>query len=606
MNTVRYQQVRELFDTVVALEPAARDARLREVAPELREEVKRLLKASVRGDWLDATSTTTPAECWEGKRLGPYELLSEIGQGGMGIVYLARRADGAFQKQVAIKIIRQDLATAEFLARFQREREILAKLEHPNIARLLDGGTTPNGLAYLVMEYIQGEPLLEYADSRSLPYDGRLSLLSEIAAAVDYAHEQGVIHRDLKPSNVFVDRRGHVKLLDFGIAAWQERPAAEREMAPTIALSPAYASPEQARGEVTTKATDIYSFGMVAYELLTGVLPLPVKGLPLADVLSAIAQSSPSAASAAAQNSTDPKPAALAAQRGMAASVWLERLELTADGPLARALAKIPAARPESAIGLVRELAATPPERGPEWRRAVSRFVAAWGELAVFASLLPGLALAGLVELKSEGWLVWGAVVGLAVWRRTGRASLATMWLMTLVSLTALTIFWKPETGPVVIGLLIAAGAAAALWYVRESATLGKRLLISKSARSMAILIVPLIGVLEFFYETWSREPAARDWFWVLLLSVALLDFLPLQIRRGGLMAGLSPLRWTDLASYCWVRPEVLELLRSRPGIGGMTLKVAVKKADRERVSTLLNEWLIEEPREQQRFQLLD
>lgn len=618
MSPERYQQVRELFDAVAGLDPAARDARLRDAEPEIRLEVKRLLKASDRGAWLDAPGVveTRPAspERWEGRRLGPYELLSEIGQGGMGIVYLARRADGAFQKQVAVKIIRQNLATPSFLARFQREREILARLEHPNIARLLDGGTTPNGLAYLVMEYIQGEPLLEYADSRSLPYDARLGLLSEIAAAVDYAHEQGVIHRDLKPSNIFVDRRGHVKLLDFGIAAWQQRPAAETEIAPTIALSPAYASPEQARGEHTTRATDIYSFGMVAYELLTGLLPLPLKELPLPEVLTAIAERSPQAASAAAGASQDPKPAALAAARGLAGAAFVERLQLTADAPLARALAKLPDERPESAVALVRGLAAPPALPEPRWQRVAARVAGTWGELAVFAALLPALAAAGLVEPKPLGWAVWGCVVALAALRRSGwiDVSNAPVVLASAALLGGLAgaaqvqLAWWTVLFLTAGFVLAVAGIAA--WYFRAATRLGERLLLSKPSQPVLILILLLLSlaVLSSLFTGQREGLRPRDMIYVLLIPSILLGLLPLQIRKGGVVAGLSVLSWRDLAGYRWVSGEVLELRRRRPAFGGQTLKVAVRGADRPRIEELLDEWIVNERRERPMFTLLE
>jgi serine/threonine protein kinase len=616
MRPELYQQVRELFDAVAGLDAAARSARLAAADPEVRREVERLLRASERGSWLDAPAAVetrpTPAERWEGRRLGPYELLSEIGQGGMGIVYLARRADGAFQKQVAVKIIRQDLATPSFLARFQREREILARLEHPNIARLLDGGTTPNGLAYLVMEYIAGEPLLEFAASRRLPYDDRLRLLAEIAAAVDYAHEQGVIHRDLKPSNIFVDRRGHVKLLDFGIAAWQPRSAAEAEIAPTIALSPAYASPEQARGEHTTRASDVYSFAMVAYELLAGVLPFPLRGLSLPEVLAAIGGGVPLAPSAAVRQSAHPKPAALAAARGMAAAALVERLELTADAPLLRALAKRPEERPESAGALARELAAPAAAPEPRWRRAVARIAGAWGELALFAALLPGLTAVGLVQAKPLAWAIWGGVVALAALRRSGGIPLGSTVVLggagLLVGFAAARApGWQgPGWAEILLAAaVVAAAAGMAAWHVRASARLGERVFRSRRLQLVLVAVLALLAVSAA--DDWFATPRRGvGWVYLLLTLAAAQGLLPFDIRRGGVVAGLTVLPWRELAGYRWVSPEVLELRRRRRALGGECLKVAVRGEDRERIEELLDEWIANERRERPLFTLLE
>jgi serine/threonine-protein kinase len=235
-----------------------------------------------------------------GLRIGPYEIERELGSGGMGTVYLASRADEAFEKKVAIKVVRGALGSAEAVERFKRERQILAHLAHPNIGRLLDGGATPEGLPYLVMDYIEGEPLHVYCDRKRLSTVERLKLFLEVASAVEYAHRELVIHRDLKPANILVTEDSVPHLLDFGIAKLLDAETDPGGVANTvIAFTPWYASPEQVRGEPMATATDIYSLGVLLYELLTGHGPYRLAtGKPL-EVLRAIVEQEPELPSAA-------------------------------------------------------------------------------------------------------------------------------------------------------------------------------------------------------------------------------------------------------------------------------------------------------------------
>lgn len=211
-----------------------------------------------------------------GDRVGPYEIEEELGRGGMGVVYRAARADGAFEKSVALKLVKRGMDTREVLERFRRERQVLAGLDHPGIARLLDGGAAPDGRPYLVMEYVEGEPITEYCDRRGLGVEARLALFERVCEAVQHAHRRLVVHRDLKPANVLIaegeDGRPRPKLLDFGIAGLLEP---DRDGVRTIAprLTPAYAAPEQARGEVVTTAADVWALGVMLYELLAGRRP---------------------------------------------------------------------------------------------------------------------------------------------------------------------------------------------------------------------------------------------------------------------------------------------------------------------------------------------
>jgi non-specific serine/threonine protein kinase/serine/threonine-protein kinase len=284
MNPERWKQVKLLLDEGIALEPADRCSFLdRSCAgdSELRREVESLLSSNERAGTgflntpaVDLGEGSAPTATRVGRRIGAYDILEEIGHGGMGEVYRAGRADGQYEKEVAIKLVRGGYDTASVLERFRHERQILASLDHPNIARLLDGGTAEDGIPYLVMELIQGTAIDQYCDAQKLTVSERLRLFLQVCSAVQYAHQRLVIHRDIKPGNILVTRQGEPKLLDFGIAKILD-PAINS--AATIAgpMTPEYASPEQILGEPITTATDVYSLGVVLFQLLTGRSPYP-------------------------------------------------------------------------------------------------------------------------------------------------------------------------------------------------------------------------------------------------------------------------------------------------------------------------------------------
>jgi tetratricopeptide (TPR) repeat protein len=232
-----------------------------------------------------------------GDRVGAYELLAELGRGGMGMVYLARRADEEFEKKVAIKLVRPGMATEFALQRFRSERQIAASLEHPHIARLLDGGTTAAGEPYFVMEYVEGEPLVEFCNRRRLPVRERLRLFDMVCAAVQYAHQNLVVHRDIKPGNILVTPEGVPKLMDFGIAKLLDPEGTLDSEAETRTLlrvmTPSYASPEQIRGQRITTASDVYALGVVLYELLAGRKPYDVAGADRAELERIVCESDP-------------------------------------------------------------------------------------------------------------------------------------------------------------------------------------------------------------------------------------------------------------------------------------------------------------------------
>ena len=307
LSAEQWQQVKTLFNRAVELAGVEREVFLAHIEnQDLRGEVRELLAADDDDESLlehpafDLNDFELPLI---GGRLGHYKIIEEIGRGGMGAVYLARRDDGEFQQQVAIKLVRGGINSDFVLRRFRIEREILAALEHPHIARLLDGGTTADGAPYLVMEYVAGVPVDRFCVEQNLNVAQKLELFRQIAAAVQYAHSRLVIHRDLKPSNILIAADGTPKLLDFGIAKLLSDGGNDDEQQTATQfgmMTPAYASPEQLRGEKLTTATDVYSLGVVLYELLTGARPHQTTSANINEMLRAINETEPTRPSEAA------------------------------------------------------------------------------------------------------------------------------------------------------------------------------------------------------------------------------------------------------------------------------------------------------------------
>jgi serine/threonine protein kinase len=267
--------LRGLFRKALELDPAGRAQLLTDpaFAPELRAELEAMLAADAGADtFLKATvASEQPDFAGIGQRFGPYETRALLGHGGMGVVFQADRVDGELSQSVAIKVVRDAWLAPRSLERFRNERQTLAALVHPNIARLLDGGTRSDGVAYLVMELVDGLPIDRYCEHHHLSIAERLRLVLPICDAIDTAHRKLIVHRDLKPSNILVTPQGEPKLLDFGIAKTLD-PGGDKETR-TLAFTPDFASPEQARGEEITTATDIYGLGAVLYLLLAGKAP---------------------------------------------------------------------------------------------------------------------------------------------------------------------------------------------------------------------------------------------------------------------------------------------------------------------------------------------
>ncbi|MBS1826188.1 MAG: serine/threonine protein kinase [Acidobacteria bacterium] len=309
MDPQRWRRIEELYHAASAIEPERWEAYVTaECAGDegLRQEVLSLLGASGEADSLlqaevgrAAATVVGVKEAAEGERIGSYRVLRPLGRGGMGAVYLAERADDTYHKQVAIKLVRAGLGGEESLRRFRAERQILAKLEHTHIARLLDGGASESGQPYVVMEYVDGKPLLEYCREKQLSLRARLALFQQICGAVQYAHQNLIVHRDIKPGNVLVSSEGVAKLVDFGIA----KLLADDPIASTATqsferlLTPEYASPEQVRGEAISTASDVYSLGALLYELLTGKPPLEFPSRTALDVERVITTQQPVAPS---------------------------------------------------------------------------------------------------------------------------------------------------------------------------------------------------------------------------------------------------------------------------------------------------------------------
>lgn len=279
----RWAQIESVLDIAIDLSVAARGPYLDEACandPELRAEIEALLEAhEAHLDFLETPlSLGALPDLNIGQSVGPYRLLRLLGEGGMGAVYEAERADLEFRHPVAVKLIQRGRATPSLVRRFREERRILATLDHPHIARFLDAGATAEGLPYLVMEYVEGTPLTRYCDDHALTLPERLQPFMTVCEAVAYAHRNLIVHRDLKPSNILVTKDGAVKLLDFGIAKLLTPAAEDQTMTAERLLTPDYAAPEQVRGATITTATDVYALGVLLYELLSGHRPYRLTG----------------------------------------------------------------------------------------------------------------------------------------------------------------------------------------------------------------------------------------------------------------------------------------------------------------------------------------
>ena len=408
MKPERWQQIKELLDEAVALDPGERVSYLDRACAtdaDLRREVDSLLASHERAgtrflqtpaaDLLDPEPPGSRA----GHRVGVYQIVEKIGYGGMGEVYRATRADGQYEKEVAVKLVRGGYDTDFVVERFRYERQILASLDHPNIARLLDGGTTDEDIPYLVMELIAGAPIDEYCDAHKLSITQRLQIFRRVCGAVQFAHQRLVIHRDIKPGNILVTQDGTPKLLDFGIAKLLDS-SAGAETTLVRSMTPEYASPEQLRGQPITTASDVYSLGVVLYRLLTGRSPYSAETGNAHELARSVCEEEPLKPSEAifvGSGNKSSTAALLSRPREGSPARLRRRLSGDLDNIVLKALRKEPQRRYSSvellAEDLRRHLSGLPvTARGDSWSYRAAKFTRRH-KVGLFASVMVGLAL---------------------------------------------------------------------------------------------------------------------------------------------------------------------------------------------------------------------
>lgn len=429
----RGQWLRHLVEALDRSGPARRAALLDEACTEdplLRAELEALLDPLTEvptADVLPPLPLEILTASLVGSVVGRYRIVREIAEGGMGVVYLAERTD--LGKRVALKLVRDGrLASSSQLRRFLRERRLLARLEHPNVARLMDAGVTGQGVPYLVMEYVDGLPIDRHCDLGRMPLGDRLRLFTRVCAAVEHAHQQRIVHRDLKPSNLLVTPAGEVKLLDFGIATLLEERAADPTLtrAGLIVATPAYAAPEQVRGERVTEAADVYALGVVLYELLSGSRPYALRGCTAAEVERIVCTVEPvppsvavlrPGASTPAGGARLVTPEAVAEARGTEPGQLRRQLAGALDDIVLRALAKAPADRYASAAALAEDI-----ERHLAGLSPVARPAGGGRHRGRPLLVAAGVACGGLAVIAGQGTGPWSRGPADAAVRATASA----------------------------------------------------------------------------------------------------------------------------------------------------------------------------------------
>ncbi|HEY6328950.1 MAG TPA: serine/threonine-protein kinase [Blastocatellia bacterium] len=623
MTSNRFRQIRDIFETALDHSPDSRGAFLADACAgdeSLRQEVEELLAAHAEANGaLDipaiARKMGVEPPQLEGSLIGPYEILRQLGRGGMGTVYLCRRTDGAPPKLVALKILRSDYASEDLLRRFEQERRILASLDHPNIARILDGGTTPDGLPFHVMEYVDGESIDRYCDRHQLDVEARLALFQQVCAAVAAAQANSIVHRDIKPTNILVTRDGVVKLLDFGIAKrlrlgeddttlWLTRTGLRP-------MTPEYASPEQIQEGEVTRATDVYSLGVVLYEVLTGHRPYRLKNRVFHEVLRVVCEEDPTLPSLAISTPPDapgikPKtdPETIARLRQTNISDLRKQLSGDLDGIVLKALRKEARHRYASAAELNdairRHREGLPVEAGSgryyRFAKTLNRN-RGWLMLALF--LITAIAVGGIHVTWLALWLGMGAM---AIW-----ASLQVVGDRQLSRKVADGPFWPALTGVVIAAFYVSvigpdfvngflkgfidgrAGSQlsppkfdprwdAASWITLSWCVLfgllvlkwlfrgrwGGRLVLDASSRRNRVFgAIALISLVYFLIEVWSlASGAARTDILARSLFLGVVDIFlwvflyilsgRVEFRQFGVQTAAAFYSWRNIEAYDW------------------------------------------------------
>lgn len=636
MTANRFRQVRHLFEAVLERPTEGRTAFLDEATHgdlELRREVQQLLAAhSGSTGLLDYPALDAAGERWEGRRIGPYEILRELGRGGMGTVYLATRADHAFDRLVAIKVVRPEVNPEEVLRRFQRERQILAALDHPHIARLLDAGTTSDGLPYFVMEYVDGRPIDRYCDEMGLDIAGRLRLFEDVCDAVEYAHSQQVVHRDLKPANILVTDASNVKLLDFGIARLltpdSNRPAEPVTRTELRLMTPEYASPEQVRGEPAGRTSDVYSLGVVLYELLTGTQPYQLRSRLLHEVVRVICEEEPTRPSTAVTQSATPE---LIQSRQATPDELRALLSGDLDSILLKALAKEQDSRYQSPQEFRDDL-----QRHCEGQRVSARANALRRPLAqVFkkhplavtavATILLGLA-GGWIRLDpmmTRFYAIMAGSFGLGAWLairyrivpvpKQDYIRRIAYIVVTMLAINTLLVRLPNDRGETVITTTVVACALYMLWLtarwcLREHIAGPVLLDASPERRTLAYIgsALPFLCGILFAVQAFY----AKQMFWMRVVVTgsqalsgvfALLTRQRTEVRQTGLFVDGAYFRWNRIRHYHWEAATsahaVLNFKVSRRLPLSGSLKIPIATEHKEEMDRLLQEHLAEWPR---------
>ncbi|HEY6340677.1 MAG TPA: serine/threonine-protein kinase [Bryobacteraceae bacterium] len=672
MTPERFRQIRNVFDALMEREPAMRTMFLQEACQgdqELRGEVQRLMAAHQQAPgWLDklvgeglsetqeqprgGEGTDVPApRRLEGRRIGPYEILRELGAGGMGTVYLAARADGVFRKFVAIKIAQSEVASPEALRRFQKEREILASLDHPNIARILDGGSTEEGLPYLVMEYVDGKRIDAYCDEHRLSVNERLRLLESVFSTIRYAHEKHVVHRDLKPGNILVTANGTVKLLDFGIA--KVLPGSEDTISLTrsnlLAMTPEYASPEQIRGEAVTPLSDVYSLGVLAYELLTGRRPYRLKSRIFHEIARVICEEPPSRPSGAVTRSEPTaeggkEPHVLSWSRGVSPEELRRELAGDMDGVLLKALEKDPLRRYASVAEFSEDVRRHLEGESVSARRHVDLRVV-WKFLQRYFWVILGAAAVasawanGVIvidTIPSWKWKVilpvWFtmAIFGLLSWRRGTEVRRRTLKILaTVLLLFSAEVALLLPPGRMFVSIVSFGALLGVAWvsfylirWLLRARRLGPLLLNASTLRPRKYVVIRGLAaglILLLAIALWVSK-GSLDLLLAIVTIGNTLGFFNslligrLEIRQKGLVYSGMLLPWSKIASYAWssdlggsgmfLKPGKFEVLRvrTRGPWSWFPTRIFVGKESRSQFDDALAHQLMEWPTRSQHY----